>query len=247
MELIVLGSCGTYPSFQRACSSYLIKNDKQSILIDIGSGAFSNLQKWEDPFNLKALILTHSHPDHLSDFFALRYFLELAPGVQTGPLKVYLTPQTEKNIFCFIGDDSEEKVRNLFDFTPIKMENVKIGDYFVEFCPVTHVDLTYGVKVGLGDKKIVYSSDTSYDSKLERLAKNADLFICDATFQGEKGKEYFHMTSSEAGIMAEKAKVNKLVLTHLWPHMDEEKSLQEAAVNYRGEIIIAKEHQRIGV
>jgi ribonuclease Z len=51
-----------------------------------------------------------------------------------------------------------------------------------------------------------------------KVAKDADLLICEATYLDElkdKAAEYKHLTAAQAAKLAKKNKVKKLVLTHI--------------------------------
>ncbi|HZX44860.1 MAG TPA: ribonuclease Z [Candidatus Nanoarchaeia archaeon] len=66
-------------------------------------------------------------------------------------------------------------------------------------------------------KKITVIMDTSPCNNAVKLASDADLVICEATYSSrleEKGKEYGHMTGKQAGLLANQANAKKLVLTH---------------------------------
>jgi len=67
-------------------------------------------------------------------------------------------------------------------------------------------------------RKIVYAGDTRPTEDVVRAAENADLLIHEATLAGEL-KEYAdnvgHSTASEAAQIARKARVVKLILTHI--------------------------------
>ena len=66
-------------------------------------------------------------------------------------------------------------------------------------------------------KKVTYITDTSLAPSCVRIAKKADLLICESTFSSElkeKAKEYYHLTSEDAAQIAKKAGVGKLFLTH---------------------------------
>ena len=67
-------------------------------------------------------------------------------------------------------------------------------------------------------KKITFILDTSPNENAVALAKNSDLLICESSFtqeEKEKAKEYLHLTAKDAAEIAKKAKVKKLILTHL--------------------------------
>ena len=72
-------------------------------------------------------------------------------------------------------------------------------------------------------KKISVILDTAFDSSIANFAKGADILVCASDFSHElkeKAKEYKHMTSKQCADIAKKAKVQKLVLTHLSQRYD---------------------------
>ncbi|MCX8172248.1 MAG: MBL fold metallo-hydrolase [Archaeoglobaceae archaeon] len=67
-------------------------------------------------------------------------------------------------------------------------------------------------------RKLVYTGDTRPCDRTVEVAMNADLLIHDASFSEEmknRAIESGHSTAKEAGEVAKKAKVKKLILTHL--------------------------------
>lgn len=66
-------------------------------------------------------------------------------------------------------------------------------------------------------KKITYIVDTSETKNILDLAKKSDLLICESTYLNElkdQAKERGHLTAKQAGNIAKKAKVDKLIITH---------------------------------
>ena len=75
-------------------------------------------------------------------------------------------------------------------------------------------NFTYGET----DKKISFVLDTGLNKKIIPFVKDADLLISESSFGAElerRAKEYKHLTSKQAATIAKKAKVKKLVLTHI--------------------------------
>ncbi len=65
-------------------------------------------------------------------------------------------------------------------------------------------------------KKIVYSGDTQICDNLIRLVQEADLLIQDCTyFDSEKKEDYGHASLEDVVKMVEKAKVKRVILTHI--------------------------------
>ncbi|MEM2874376.1 MAG: ribonuclease Z [Candidatus Nanoarchaeia archaeon] len=66
-------------------------------------------------------------------------------------------------------------------------------------------------------KKLTFIVDSAYAKNLVGFAKNSDLLVCEATFASElakEAKEFGHMSAVDAAMLAKKAKVKKLILTH---------------------------------
>jgi ribonuclease BN (tRNA processing enzyme) len=63
---------------------------------------------------------------------------------------------------------------------------------------------------------LAYSGDTALCDAVLRLAQDADLFLCEASYlDGVDNPPGLHLTGREAGEVATKAGVKRLLLTHL--------------------------------
>ena len=88
-------------------------------------------------------------------------------------------------------------------------------------------------------KKICFIFDTLLNKNCINAAKNSDLLICESTFlesqHNDKAKERGHLTAKQAAIIAKKAKVKELVLTHISQRYakDESVILNEAKKIFR--------------
>ena len=96
-----------------------------------------------------------------------------------------------------------------------------------EFSPE---ELTYVVK----GKKVSFVSDTILCKKCDELVKEADLLICESAFCSEhlnKAEGFKHMTAEQAGLLASRANVKKLVLTHFSQRYKSTDKMAEEAKN----------------
>ena len=64
MEVTILGCSGGYPGPGQSASGYLLTINEKKVLIDCGSGVFSNLQLHVPLNGLDAILITHLHADH---------------------------------------------------------------------------------------------------------------------------------------------------------------------------------------
>lgn len=74
--------------------------------------------------------------------------------------------------------------------------------------------VTYGEK----GRKVTFILDTLMNNNAIKLAKDSDLLICESSFLNKEAalaKEHLHLTAEQAATIAKKAKVKKLILTHI--------------------------------
>ena len=67
-------------------------------------------------------------------------------------------------------------------------------------------------------KKVSFVLDTKLNKRILPFVKNSDLFICEGTYSKElekEAEEHLHMTVAQAAEVAGKAKVKKLIITHV--------------------------------
>ncbi|MBU3906762.1 MAG: ribonuclease Z [Nanoarchaeota archaeon] len=100
-------------------------------------------------------------------------------------------------------------------------------------------DLTYKAD----EKKICFVLDTKLNPDVVDFAKNSDLLISEAGFSSEleeKANEYKHLTSKQAAEIAKKAKVKKLVLTHISQRYEKNlgKILNEAKKYFKNSFLV---------
>ena len=97
-------------------------------------------------------------------------------------------------------------------------------------------------------KKITYITDTELHSNCIKAAKNSDLLICEATFSKKHeqfAKDYRHLTAEQAAIIAKKAGVKKLILTHFSQRYKNIKILEKEAKSIFENTICSKDFMRI--
>ncbi len=85
------------------------------------------------------------------------------------------------------------------------------------------------VKTG---RKIVYTGDTLSHTNIVDVAKDADVLIHEATFDSslnEEAQERMHSTALDAATAAKKAKVKRLIITHISPRYSDIAILLEEA------------------
>ena len=225
MRLIPLGVAGAYTAAGEASPGYLIEEEGKYLLLDAGPGITGRLAKIVPYYKLSAIIVSHLHFDHMLDLLPLSYVLHIKH--KTVPL--YFPRDTKSMFFGTYEANEINPFLDAFDIHDTKGE-VEIGPFKIKMIPVNHRIATVGTRVETDSGTIAYTGDTAMCDCLIDLAKNADIFLSEATYQErdrERTKEG-HMTAKQAAEVAMKANVKKLLLTHIWFEYDKRESLKEA-------------------
>lgn len=109
---------------------------------------------------------------------------------------------------------------------------------------VTPKETTYLVK----GKKVTIIADTLVCDGCYKLAKDADLLICESTYSSkleEKGDAYGHMTAKQAALVASRSNVKKLVLTHFSARYKDLAEIKEDAKDYFDNVVCAYDLMKI--
>lgn len=237
MKLTIIGNWGGYPAKGGASSAYLLEKDDYKMMLDFGSGALSKLQQYINVTELDAVILSHYHADHIADIGVLQHALYVENLLQQKEKVVEIYAHQENEFeFHKLADDYTKAVK----YRPHDVLN--LGPFFIRFLKTKHSVPCYGMRITDGTSTIVYTADSAFQEEWIKFSKDADLLLADTNFYADQdGTEAGHMTSEEVGLIAERANVKELMLTHL-PHFgDHGQLVKEAAEMYGGKITLAKE------
>jgi ribonuclease BN (tRNA processing enzyme) len=236
MRLTVLGSNGTYPTPGRPASGYLVRSATTTVLLDCGPGVFPELLRLG--VMPDAVVLSHRHADHCLDVLPLFNHVRFdRPDVRGLPL---LAPRgVYGRLAEFAGAGPGHVFHEVFEHRAIDPgDEVVVGDLQLGFGAVEHPVPAVCVSVSDGGSRLVYSGDTGPGGDLERVSRGADLLLCEATLQGEpdEGRYPYHLHAEEGGRIATAAGVARLVVTHLAPTLDPDRSVAEAEAFFAGPI-----------
>ena len=93
-------------------------------------------------------------------------------------------------------------------------------------------------------RKVVYAVDTRPCDAVEQFAEGADLLIYEATFEDklvEKANENYHSTPSQGAEIAKRAKVSRLMLTHIGGRCNRVDDFLGKARNIFGRVQVAED------
>lgn len=258
LRLTVLGSCGTYPAPGRACSGYLLEATpppppgasprRVRVWVDAGSGSLANLLRHTTLEELDAVWLSHLHADHCTDLPVAYYTLRYGVGRRERPLPVFGPAGWEQHMGRFLNVDGEpdDDPRSMDDEFAVRAltdgEVVRLDGLELTAVATVHSVETYGLRASCAGATIAYSADSGPGEALGRLARDADLFVCEAAWlQAPPSVSPIHCTPADAGGWAARAGAGRLVLTHLRPHTDPSDAARVAADAFGGPVSVARE------
>lgn len=248
MRLTVLGCAGSFPGPESSCSAYLVEAEGFRLLLDFGAGSMSALQRYAGLHAVDAILITHLHCDHVLDAATYVVVRRYAPEGPYPPLPVYAPAGAPDRIAAAYGHE-EGALDDVYRFYGLQPGTFPIGPFTVTVDRVNHPVETYGVRLEHRGRVLAYSSDTAPCESLVRLAQQADVFLCEASYlDGADNPPDLHLTGREAGEAATKASVGMLLLTHLVPAWGSEAVTHEAAeAAFAGPVEVARPGARYDV
>jgi ribonuclease BN (tRNA processing enzyme) len=242
MKLTIVGCSGTFPGPESPCSSYLLEHDGFRMLVDAGNGSTGVLQRTCGLLDLDAIVISHLHGDHFLDLVTYTYARRYHPSGLRPPIPVYGPADTEAHVAGAFGRPVPELLGAVYDFRSIAgASRVEVGPFTIDVALMNHPVETYGMRIAAGGRTLAYSADSGVSDELVKLAREVDLFLCEASYlDGDDNPPNIHLTGREAGEHATRAEVGRLLLTHLVPWGDQARTLGEATAAFAGDVSVAR-------
>jgi ribonuclease BN (tRNA processing enzyme) len=241
VRLTVIGCSGSIPGPDSAASCYLLEADGFRLVLDLGSGALGALQQHVSMRAIDAVCLSHLHGDHCLDLLPYWVARNYGPGAPWPAIPVYGPAGTAERMAQANGMPDTSAMARAFAFETLTPGTREIGPFQVTLALMNHPVETYGFRFIHQGKSLAYSADTGETPALVRLARDADLLLCEASELASPSQpKDLHLTAGQATEHAAEAGVGRLVLTHLVPWHDRAQTLAEASAGpYPGEIRLA--------
>ncbi|HEX6642638.1 MAG TPA: MBL fold metallo-hydrolase [Thermoanaerobaculia bacterium] len=270
LVVLLLGTGYPRPDPARAGASTVVIAGDAWFVVDAGRGATMRIAATDLQYaKMGGVFLTHLHSDHtagLPDLFTTSWQF----GRKTAPLELYGPKGTKKlanAMLDFFAEDIHLR-RDVLEKHPaagatirthIVREGVvyddgkvKITAFAVDHRPVEHA---FGYRFEADGQVVVISGDTRPTDNLVKYAKGADVLVLEAylpehfdrvdTPEVAARLKRYHTSAEEAGELAARAGVRKLVLTHLIPGNADATFRERAARAFSGEIVVGTDLLRV--
>ena len=220
MKLTVVGCSPAWPNAGGAQSGYLVEGPG-SALLDCGPGVLARLRAgggWPAP---DAIVITHFHLDHWGDLVPWVWGASYLAGRAEPPARPELwVPPT--------GTAQLEQFGTLLGFPDMFERTFALREYEagvpfaaagfeVTATQVPHYRLeAHALRVRDGETTLAYSGDSGPSDALAGVARDADLFVCEATLaRGDlDGTPRGHLALDEALEAFARSGARRLLVTH---------------------------------
>jgi ribonuclease BN (tRNA processing enzyme) len=220
VRLTVVGCSPAWPNPGGAQSGYLVEADTR-LLLDCGPGVLARLRQSSFWPEVDAIAISHFHLDHWGDLVPWAWGSIFGPGrelerpvlfVPPGG-RVYLSGLAEQ----FGGrPDMFEQAFTVREYAGglaskvggLELVPVRVQHYRIE---------TYGFRVSNTSATLAYSADSGPNGGLVDLARDADLFVCEATLAEGEPEPRGHLNLAEAQAAFAASGARRLLVTHR-PH-----------------------------
>jgi ribonuclease BN (tRNA processing enzyme) len=249
LRLTIIGSAAAWTRRAgHASSCYLLELDGEGLVLDIGQGSFAALAARREPEKLRAVLISHLHPDHGIDLIPFRHYLRFACDP---PASVELrAPRDMRRRYDVLLGQPDFLAELPGD--PLEPGALELAPFAVTVSKIRHLDPSFGFRVaslavprGPG---LVYSGDCGHADDLLPLIRPGDTLLSEAYFGAEPSvPEAHHLTAAEAARAARDGQAARLVLTHLMDGTDEEAALAAARRVFQGPVELARDGSELSI
>jgi ribonuclease BN (tRNA processing enzyme) len=240
MQLTVLGSGTAVPVADRFPAGYRLELPQGIALVDCGPGVLRRLaQAGTDLRALDAVLLTHYHTDHCADLAALLFALRSPHFAGRSPLQLFGAPGLQRLL---------TKLTEAWPWLEPRGYELQVHEILpcafpllgaeVTAMPIRHTAQSLGYRFTTAAGSVAFSGDADVCDELVELARNADVFVCDAATPDDQKLEG-HLTPGLAAEHAQRAGARHLVLTHFYPTAEPHDPVAQARRRFGGTVTTA--------
>jgi ribonuclease BN (tRNA processing enzyme) len=234
VKLTVVGCSPAWPNPGGAQSGYLVEGSGR-VLLDCGPGVLARLREREGWPDVDAIIITHFHLDHWGDLVPWVWGSVYPTGRGDRPPRPHVfVPPGGITVLEEFGvrlgfPDMFERVFELSEYA--EDEPFAANGNTIRAFRVPHYRLdAYALRVTNDDRTLTYSGDSGPSERLAESARDADLFVCEATLlRGElDGQPRGHLSLEEALDAFGESQAKRLLVTHRPAELETDASLDLA-------------------
>ncbi|MGM0604938.1 MAG: MBL fold metallo-hydrolase [Halobacteriota archaeon] len=250
MRVTFLGTGAAMPSPQRVQTGLLLEADDRRLLVDCGSGVLHRLSQTAVGYEaVSTVLLTHHHLDHVSDVLPLLKARWLAGETH---LEVVGPPGTKalldglRSVHEYLNGRVDLSVREIGTDG-----RLTVGGFGVDAMAVDHSMACHAYRFApesTAEPVFAFSGDTEASSAIARFVDDCSVVAHDCSFPDEVDVSN-HPTPTQLGVAFADSDVDRLYLTHLYPHTAGKHDEMRASVaaHFDGDVRFARDGLRISI
>lgn len=248
IEIIVLGSGTRVLLAERSMAGYAIRCHDYLLLLDCGDGVIRRgLEAGLPMIAVDAILFTHLHLDHIADLPPLLWALH-GEGRQRAERPLHLFgPPGFQNFFqglpVLYGNWIAEIAPPII-VREVYSEAFQTGPWHVQALPMNHGIPANGYRLQASRRTLAYTGDTGPCDEIIPLAQDACLLIAECSFPKEHSA-WNHLTADEVGDVAQRARCQRVLLSHLYPESLAVDVVAQCREKFSGEIKLAQDLERL--
>jgi ribonuclease BN (tRNA processing enzyme) len=211
MNIILLGTGVAIPQLEKAQSGILVKTPEELVLFDCGAGILSRiLQSGYDYLKIHKVFFTHNHLD--------QQLANLDSNIPVQTMNVFGPAGTKHHV---------EQLLDLYDYITVKVaiteledkESIRVGNGVVSVRMTKHGVPSIAYRMQTPTSTLVYSGDTEPCEGVRELCHGeVDVLIHECSFPDSYASVSNHTTPSKLRDLIFDQQIDRIVLTHLYPH-----------------------------
>lgn len=214
MRVRIVGCSPAWPNPGGCQSGYLLEEDGRRLLLDCGPGVLARLRAEEGWPRLDAIVATHLHLDHVGDLVPWAYGIAYGAGGSVPVPELWL-PEGGAEVLRGLEAIGGDAVVETFPVREYGEAPFLAAGFAVTPVATEHYDThSFGLRVESGGRVVAYSADSGPSPALAELARDADLFLCEATLQEPEQGTRGHLTAAEALEAHRASGARRLLLIH---------------------------------
>jgi ribonuclease BN (tRNA processing enzyme) len=213
VKLTIVGCSPAWPNPNSSNAGYLVETDGGRLLVDCGPGVLARLRALEPWPRIDAIVISHFHLDHCGDLVPWLWGHLMGPAADVPAPDLHVPPGGLTRVTSFASLAQFQQVFRIVEYE----DGVPFSAAGHTITPVrvAHSDEpTWGLRIEHEGSVLAYSADTGPTPALTELARDADIFLCEATLTEPDTGTRVHLTADEARAAAKAANARRLLLTH---------------------------------
>ena len=247
MRVTLLGTGSAMPLPDRVQTGLLLERDDRALLVDCGAGVLHRLSNTDVGYEgVSTVLLTHHHLDHVSDLLALLKARWLAGEEHLqiiGPTGTKALVDDLLAVHDYLQDRVDLSIREVSADAEFEAAGFEVSTHET----VHSMDcLAYRFADEDADAEFTFGADGEASAAIARFADGSHTLLHDCSFPDEVDVDN-HPTPTQLGEALAGTDIDRLLLTHLYPHTEgnhDEMVESIEAAGFDGDVRVAEDGMR---